>query len=215
MSAFFSLNDRIVFQGDSITDCNRNYERNDENNYISWGSGYMNMIGHALRARYAAQDLNLYNRGISGNQITHLQERWQKDCLDLKPALLNMLIGVNDTWRGFDGGERVPVDRYEEIYRALIEATLEVNPEVRIVLCEPFVLTTGVVTEAWLPEIKERQQVVRKLVDAFDTLFVPFQLAFTQACKNAPMEYWLYDGVHPTPAGHYLMSETWLRTTGI
>ena len=44
----------------------------------------------------------------------------------------------------------------------------------------------------------------------FDAVVVPFQTMFDEACEAAPAEYWAKDGVHPSPAGHWLMAETWL-----
>ncbi len=202
-------NDVVLFQGDSITDARR--ERGAPAN-AGLGSGYVNMIAGRLLAERPGDGLAIYNRGISGNQVIHLAERWAEDCIALEPDVLSVLIGVNDTWRGFDGGVPVPTDRYEQVYRQILTEARRVNGQLRLVLGEPFVLVTGAVTEAWLGEINERRRIVRALADEFDAVLVAFQPAFDEAAKRADRAYWLGDGVHPTPAGHGLMAQTWLAT---
>ncbi len=210
----FKNNDVILFQGDSITDVGRSRERIQGHDHEALGRGYAAYAASTLLLRHADLNLTLYNRGISGNKVTNLAERWQTDCLNLKPTVVSILIGVNDTWHGMKSErEGVPLDRYEKVYRQLLKDTQNRLPGVKLVLCEPFVLRCGAVTEAWFPEIDERRAIVKRLADEFNTVFVPFQSAFDQALKHQPrMEYWLHDGVHPTMAGHALMAESWLET---
>jgi lysophospholipase L1-like esterase len=206
--------DTVLFQGDSITDAGRDYHDLFPNSPRGLGQGYAMMAGIRLISQFQSDGLQVYNRGVSGNQIIHLVERWDNDCIALNPSVVSILIGVNDTWRGFDGGEPVSVDQYEAIYEAMLEETRAALPNVRFVLGEPFVLVCGVVTEAWVDEIQQRQAIVKRMCEQFDGVFVPFQDAFNQATQSSPPQYWLDDGVHPTPAGHKLMAETWLKAVG-
>jgi len=93
----FSENARILFQGDSITDGNRG--RSADPNHIL-GHGYCFIIAAQYGAQFPEKKLTFMNRGISGNTVSNLQARWQKDTLDLKPDVLSILIGVNDNGRG-------------------------------------------------------------------------------------------------------------------
>jgi len=52
----------------------------------------------------------------------------------------------------------------------------------------------------------------RQLAEEFNAVFVPLQDAFNQACKKAESSHWIWDGVHPPTAGHYLIAQEWLRT---
>ncbi len=210
---FFNNNDVILFQGDSITDAGRDRGKADANNPQALGQGYAHDAAARLLADHADMNLACYNRGVSGDKVWQLAERWRKDCLELKPSVLSILIGVNDTWHGMKSGrEGVPLDRYEQVYRQLLRDTQAALPGVRLVLCEPFVLRCGVVTEQWFPEIDQRRAIVRTLADELKTVFVAFQSAFDQALARQPRpEYWLHDGVHPTMAGHALMAETWVN----
>ena len=56
-----------------------------------------------------------------------------------------------------------------------------------------------------------RREVVKKLAAKYKAIFVPFQTAFNNALKKAPAEYWIWDGIHPMPAGHELMAREWLK----
>lgn len=204
--------DVVLFQGDSITDCGRSRERPGPNSGESLGRGYVFFTAARLLADYAGGSLQVFNRGISGNRITDLADRWKADCLDLRPTVISILIGVNDTWHGTGKGQPengVPLDQYESVYTGLIEHTLDTLPGVRLVLCEPFVTRCGAVTDAWFPEIDQRREIVQRLATQHQAAFVPFQAAFDEACRRAPAEYWAADGVHPSIAGHMLMAQTW------
>lgn len=200
----FEKNGRVLFQGDSITDGNRG--RSADPNHIL-GHGYVFLIASTYGATYPELNLTFLNRGISGNKVTDLEKRWQADTLDLKPDLLSILIGVNDN-------RNVPLDQYEEIYDRLLTQTRAANPDIRLVLCEPFTLPVGNVTtnwDSWLEGIKKRQEIVAKLAQKHHAALVHFQRAFDEACKRAPANYWIWDGVHPTYSGHQIMAEEWER----
>lgn len=212
-------NDVILFQGDSITDAGRSRETQDiSNKSETLGQGYAAMIGPQLLASHPELDLKIYNRGISGNKITDLQDRWQKDALDLKPALISILIGVNDIWRKFDSGYLGTVEDYETGLAHLLESTRRDLPGVRLVVCQPFVLKCGVINDQWFPEFTERIAAARRAASKANAVWVPFQDAFDEALAAHPdvgPQYWANDGVHPSLAGHALMAATWRKAVRI
>ncbi len=203
------MSKRILFQGDSITDCGRTGSANPAE---SLGMGYPFFIAARLRADRLGEEIDVVNRGISGHRVVDLYARWKVDTLNLKPDVLSILIGVNDTWHEFSSQNGVEVPRYAEFYRKLIDWTKEARPNCRLILCEPFVLETGVVTPEWVTEINQRRAVVKALADEYKTVFVPFQSVLSEAAKKAgnPAKL-LGDGVHPTPCGHQLMADAWLK----
>jgi lysophospholipase L1-like esterase len=160
-----------------------------------------------------SDDLKIFNRGISGNRIVDLYSRIKSDIINLQPDFISILIGVNDTWHEKAHGNGVAVPKYERVYRELLGEVRSALPEVGFVLCEPFVLRCGVVTEEWIAEIDQRRSVVATLAQEFDALLIPFQSIFDDAVKLAPPPYWASDGVHPTAAGHLLMAKAWLEKT--
>ena len=202
----------VLFQGDSITDAGRNRERQLANDASSFGGGYALMAGAVLLKKLAEKNLTIYNRGISGNKVYQLRDRWDEDCLDLKPDVLSILIGVNDYWHKRNGNYDGTVDIYENDYRALLKRTKAALPGVTLVICEPFSLTGGsAIGEGWQEDLKPYRIVAKQLSEEFDTLFVPYQSIFEEAIKRAPATYWSADGVHPSMAGAQLMASAWLK----
>jgi len=211
----FSSNPVVLFQGDSITDAKRSREEQDQANLAAaLGTGYALAAAMDLLANRPGSEMKIYNRGISGNKVFQLAERWQADCLDLKPDLLSILIGVNDFWHVKSGKYDGTREKYETDYRDLLKKTKEALPEVQLVICEPFLLACGAVEAGWIGEFEGYRAAAKKLAKEFEAVFVPFQEMFDKAAKKAPAAYWAADGVHPTPAGSYLMAQEWLKTVG-
>ncbi len=210
--SIFGNRNTILFQGDSITDAGRDKEKELPNNARSFGLGYAFLAASDLLKEMPEKDLSIYNRGISGNKVYQLADRWQKDCLDLKPDVLSILIGVNDYWHKRNGQYDGTVEVYENDYRKLLKLTKEKLPGVKLVICEPFyVLNTSAVDETWAKPMKEYQAAAKKIADEFGALWVPFQKVFDEAVKHAPATYWTADGVHPAMPGAQLMADAWLK----
>lgn len=201
----------FLFQGDSITDGNRG--RSKDPNHIM-GHGYAFSIASRIGAAFPEKENQFYNRGISGNTITDLAKRWQTDTIDLKPDILSILVGINDTASVIQQKNIVTAEQYEELYRSLLTQTHEQLPDCMFVLCEPFILPVGKVKENWSlfhDDLQKRQEAVRRLSNEFKTVFVPLQKIFNDAVKRAAAEYWIWDGVHPTYSGHELITKEWLK----
>lgn len=201
----FKKDARILFQGDSITDGNRG--RSPDPNHIL-GHGYQFIIAAKYGAAYADRNLTFINRGISGNTVGDLAKRWQKETIDLKPDVLSILIGVNDTAR------KDPIDEFERGYDQLLADARKANPEIRLVLCAPFMLPIGhwkADYETWFANIKKRQEIVAKLAQKYHAAYVNFQPVFEAASAKVPAERWLWDGIHPSYSGHQLMADEWER----
>ena len=212
MKQTINAKDTILFQGDSITDCGRSRDDNAVNSDL--GNGYVTFIAARQLAARPADGLRFLNRGISGNRIVDMYARIKGDAINLNPQVLSILIGVNDTWHEFAGQNGVAVPKFERIFRNFLGEVRDALPNVRFVLCEPFVLNCGVVTREWIVEMDMRRAVVRKIAKEIKAVFVPFQTMFDEAVKQAPPTYWASDGVHPTLAGHERMTQTWLEAVG-
>ena len=196
--AAFSPGARILFQGDSITDGNRG--RSADPNHIL-GHGYVFLIAARHGAAFPEARLEFINRGISGNTVLDLEQRWQADTLDLKPDLLSILIGVNDHGKG------VPLEQFEQVYDRILTAAKAANPNLKLVLGEPFVKPVGTINN----DIRQRQEIVARLAQKHGAALVHFQRVFDEAAKVAPADYWIWDNVHPTYRGHQLMADEWER----
>lgn len=204
-------NNLFLFQGDSITDCGRNY--NDIN---SLGDGYPRMVAGMLGAAYPELNIRFINKGISGNRTCDLVKRWKEDCIDLQPDWVSILIGINDTWRRYDANDPTPVYEFERNYRTILDMTRK-NTRANIILLEPFVLPHPEDRRAWREDLDPKIQVVRKLAAEFDALYVPLDGLFAAAAAacGGNYAYWAADGVHPTAAGHGLIANALMDTLGM
>jgi acyl-CoA thioesterase-1 len=197
-------NEVVLFQGDSITDAGRN--RNDPN---ALGCGYVMMASGWFSARHAGKNVRFINRGISGNRVVDLEQRWKRDCLDLAPNWVSIMIGINDTWRAFDRNDPTATSAYEKSYRAILAAARD-TLGARFILMEPFVLPVPEDRRAWRPDLDPRIEVVHALAEEFKAILVPMDRIFAEAATKREPAYWAPDGVHPTPAGHALLAQSWL-----
>jgi len=201
----------VLFQGDSITDAGRDRSVADPNSAGALGSGYPLLVAAAALAAHPDRGLRFYNRGISGNKVPDLQQRWTADTIDLHPDVLSILIGVNDFWHKLDHGYNGTVQDYEQQYTALLDETRRLLPRVHLIVLEPFVLRTGAVDARWFPEFDQRRAAATRVATHARATFVPLQSIFNQRARTAPPEYWAADGVHPTPPGHAVIAEHWRR----
>lgn len=202
----------ILFQGDSITDAGRKREHAETpNKQPGMGNGYAWMTAAGLLTAPQGSSLTIYNRGISGHKVPQLAERWENDCINLKPDVLSILIGVNDIWHRLNGRYDGTAETYEQQYMALIEQTKEKLPNVKLVICEPFVLKCGAVNDDWFPQFDGYRAAAKKVAETHKAVFVPFQSMFDEAVQYAPPEHWAGDGVHPSPFGASLMAAAWIR----
>ena len=204
----------FLFQGDSITDGNRG--RSTDPNHIM-GHGYAFSIASRVGADHPEKHLTFYNRGISGNKVSDLAARWQTDCLDLKPDVLSILVGINDIDYAINSGDKLLLLRFEETLQFLLAQAKAVNPNVLIVLCLPFILPVGRVAERlglYELGIAQLHADIENVALEYDALVVDFQQVMTNACKKAPADYWMWDGIHPTVAGHELLAREWIKVVG-
>ena len=213
--SLFARGDTILFQGDSITDTSRSRETADQaNTQSALGGGYAWLAASGLLIGRPEDDLSIYNRGISGNRVPDLEQRWEQDCLALKPDVLSILIGVNDIWHAREGNFEGDAGTYERAYDALVARTRSALPDVELVICEPFVLECGSVDSTWFPDFDAYRAAAKRIAHNHSATWVAFQDMFDKAIRYAPPEHWAGDGVHPSAAGAALMAQTWLRATG-
>ena len=204
-----SQGDLVLFQGDSITDAKR------DRSIDSLGTGYVYIAASLFSALYPEKQVRFMNRGISGNRVVDLQDRWEEDCLNLQPDVLSIMIGINDCWRRYDRNLHTTTDSYLQGYRRLLERVRENLSATKLVLLEPFLVPA-------LPEQKESRedldpkiQAVRELAREFGAVYVPLDGLFAAACTRREPGFWAPDGVHPSPAGHALIARAWLEAVGV
>ena len=227
---------RFVFIGDSITDgdwCLGNgrpgvdrLAREWDKNHI-YGHSYMAFCAARMQAEYPGQKYEFFNRGISGNTLENLEKRWESDVIALHPDVVTILIGTNDVshyLNNFDSSVIPDVSGFDIVtwgksFRSLLDRTLASNPEVRFVLCSPFVEKVG--DKGKSNDYPVRQELVRQVSSTikavtsdYNAVFLPFGEMFDKLQESADLpsdEYWIWDGIHPTYAGSWKMAELWFK----
>lgn len=205
--------DVVLFQGDSITDMHRNRNDTHPNSPAALGEGYPFVTASGLLYEYPKDQLMVYNKGISGNKVFQLADRWETDCLSLKPNVLSILVGVNDFWHTITHGYKGTVKTYRDDYVKLLSRTKDKLPDVQLIIGEPYALKgVKVVDDSWYPVFDEYRAAAREIAERFQAAFIPYQRIYEKALKLAPAAYWSVDGVHPSLAGAHLMAQAWLQT---
>ncbi|MGW5672836.1 SGNH/GDSL hydrolase family protein [Micromonospora sp. NPDC003776] len=193
---------RVLFIGDSITDAGRERTCGDD-----LGTGYAMMAAAWFTARHPGHRAGFVNRGVGGDRVRDLRARWEADCVALRPAVVSILVGVNDTWRRYDRDDPTSAADFARDYRHILTATRRLGA--RIILVEPFLVPLDDAQRRWREDLDPKVDVVRRLAAEFDATLVAVDELFQTAGVDARV--WTRDGVHPTPFGHALIAQAWLR----
>lgn len=202
--------DLILFQGDSITDAGRCGSAD------GLGGGYVAMVRALLTARHPGLAVTVANRGVGGDRTVELLNRWQSDCIAVRPQVLSIKIGVNDVWRlrgEWNGQKWVPPAEYRANYEKLIAQAKAAGVRT-LALVSPTTIAEENDSEL-ARQLDERAAAVRELASAHGAVYVPAREAFLRALKEQPGVRWTSDGCHPTAAGHALIAGTWLQAMGL
>ena len=202
-------NSKLLFIGDSITDCGRERPIGEGSGL---GNGYVSMVDALLASTYPQNLVRIVNMGTSGNTVRDLAVRWQSDVLVLKPDWLAIMIGINDVWRQFDSplqSERqVSLDEYSTTLEQLIQAT---KPQLNgLILMTPYFIEPNK-SDPMRVMMDLYGNAVRQLSDKYQVIFVNTQSAFDSALQHThPMSLAL-DRVHPNQKGHMILARAFLN----
>jgi lysophospholipase L1-like esterase len=201
-------NSSIVFIGDSITDADRL-----EPAYRPYGYGYVHFVAYRLLAKYVEYNLSIINTGISGDTIRDLDYRWERDCLNHKPDILSVLIGINDVFRGYTGrpDEAVLLDEYQLTYKRLLSIVQE-KYNSQLILIEPFMFCDDKANPAY-KSLQQYIDAVRALAEEFRAVLVPLQESIDKKIETIPAEKFSDDMVHPYVWAHAWIAQQWFDAT--
>ena len=201
----FEKGQKVVFIGDSITDCGR---RDAEAPY---GNGYVSLVRSFVTARYPELGLHWENRGIGGDTVRNLDARWDRDVVAERPDWLSVKIGINDVWRAFgtNAHEAVPIDEYAETYRRLLKRAID-ETGCRLVVAEPYVIEPDR-SDPMRVQMEAFGQVARKLASEFGAVYVRTQDAFDAVLTTTVPLDWAHDRVHPNQPGHAVIAIAFLK----
>ncbi len=192
---------RILFQGDSITDTGRTGAPDPG---VSLGEGY------PAKAAKKLEGHEIINRGISGNRTCDLVRRWGEDCVDLQPDVLSLLIGVNDTWRGFDANDPTSHEQYEANMRVILDRVKN-ETSAKLIILNPYLLDVTPERAEMHKDLLGKQEVAARLAKEYGAVFIDIQAEFDRlVSEGTQMTKLSEDGVHPTDFGHEVIAEIWL-----
>ncbi len=185
---------KILFQGDSITDADR-----DRSDYHNLGEGYPFYAAKYIKKENPDIDFEFVNLGISGNQTKDLVDRLQSDFIDIQPDLVSIHIGVNDTWHRASNRAWLGNDVFEANYRKVLTEIKE-KTNAKILMIEQFLLPVED-KDYFRVDLNGKIDVERKLAREFADYYIPLDGLFAQACVEKDSSYWSDDGVHPNKNG--------------
>lgn len=203
---------RFLFQGDSVTDANRDKNSDD------LGEGYPYYFHQAYEELSSERDdlpeLEFTNRAVNGDRSIEILERLEQDIVQLKPDFLALQIGVNDAWRLLNpmvGATPDPV--YKQSVETVLRTVREKLPKTKIILIEPFLL---VQEDEFVPVRRNLYQKINILRDLrrdyadfywpLDGLMHQWSLDYDDPGALA------LDGIHPTEEGHRLIAQKMVET---
>lgn len=196
----------ILFIGDSITDCGR---RGPES---PLGSGYVKIFSDMLLSRHPNRRVTVINKGISGDVVTGLRDRWKDDVLRHRPHWLSIKIGINDLHRTLrDDPAAVPPPLYREVYGQILERTRKTLPECKLLLIDPFYISTDDTPMSFraqaLRRLPEYIRTVHDLSRRYRTRHVKTHQLFQKLLKNHEPDTFCPEPVHPNLTGHLVIAD--------
>jgi lysophospholipase L1-like esterase len=206
MSEFLLQNDQtMLFIGDSITDCGR---RGAE---APLGTGYVRLFAELATAAYPDRAIRYINKGIGGDRISHLKERWNDDVLENKPDRMSIKIGINDLHSVLrEAEDPVAPELFEEIYDELLTTTVE-TLGCPITLLTPFYISTDTTGDTFrrkvLDFIPEYIEIVNRMRERHKTGLVRLHDTFREHLKHRDAETFCPEPVHPNRAGHMVIAK--------
>lgn len=206
---------KIVFIGDSITDCER-ARPVGEGLFNALGNGYVSFIDAFLGATKPELRLRVVNMGVGGNTVRDLEKRWQSDVLDLKPQYVSCMIGINDVWRQFDSPYQKELHVGPEEYRDTLDRLIaKTTPHVeRVIVASPFYIEPNK-QDAMRQRMDEYGAYSREVAIEHGAIFVDVQAAFDQILRHVHPNALAWDRVHPNAKGHAVITRAFLKAVGV
>jgi len=198
---------KIVLIGDSITE----WRRRDQ--FPPLGNGYVSIAANLVTAKYPSRKIEWVNKGIGGDVVQGLVERWTRDVLEERPDWISIAIGINNVAR--DHGANRDLNEclgdFEESYRWILNKSRE-ETSAKLIMFEIFYVREEDQLRREF-KIDPYNEIIQRLAVEYDAILVPVNSAFEQGVSARPGYPWTSgDGVHPLPVGHTLIALTFLET---
>lgn len=215
MGVLLAPDRKIVFIGDSITDCGR-VRPIGEGQFDALGNGFVSFIDAFLGATKPELRLRTVNMGVGGNTVRDLEARWQSDVLDLKPQYVSLMIGINDVWRQFDSPLQKEKHVRPEEYRDTLDRLLaQTSPHVeRMLVTSPYYIEPNR-NDAMRARMDEYGSYAQAVAIEHGAVWIDVQAAFDQVLRHVHPNSLAWDRVHPNATGHAVITRAWLKAVGV
>lgn len=202
---------KIVFIGDSITDCERTRPIG-EGLFDGIGKSYVSLVEGFLTAIHPAEAIRLVNMGTSGDTVLDLKKRWKPDALDLKPDWLSIMIGVNDVWRQFDLPRQKEIHVSPKVYeKTLLELASKTRPKLKgLIIMAPFYLEPNR-EDPMRKRMDQYGAICKKVARKTDAIFIDTQAVFDDLLTHMHANAIAWDRVHPNTIGHSVIARAFLN----
>lgn len=193
---------RILFIGDSITDVKFNRKMQGK---LGGREVYCLQVAKELKKKH--KRLKFFFKGIASNRTYHLYDRLTEDCINLKPDVIVMLIGVNDAWENYVPEQYPPLLRpiephLKEIYRR-IKTEL---PNAKLVTLLPFLTSTVEEKQPFHTVLDRYVEIIRTEATGKADEIIDLQPLFDEAEQLVTPALIARDSVHPTSMGHSVIA---------
>lgn len=197
---------KILFFGDSITDCDRDYQARIGTEE-QLGLGYVRYIATKLFLEYG-EDYQVINQGINGHRVTDLLDRLDRDVLPYKPDIVYIMIGINDVWCHFNSYtqsiNQVDPKMFQRVYGTMIK---ELKAQgIEVILGTPFFLEPNK-KDAMRQMMDNYGDIVNNLGNQYDCLVVDVQAVFDRFLKTFNSYAISWDRVHLNYRGNTLLGK--------
>ena len=196
----------ILFIGDSITDCGR---RGAER---PLGSGYVKFFNDLLTLREPEKRIDIINKGIGGDNVVGLRNRWSDDVLRHRPQWLSIKIGINDLHTALrQDPNSITPRKYRDAYDEILARTRAALPKCRILLIDPFYISTERAKTSVRRDVMDLLPkyigTVHAMSRKYKTRLVRTHDCFQKLLKYYEPDVFCGEPVHPNLTGHLMIAE--------
>ncbi len=216
MKRFFKDGETVLFQGDSVTDCGRprDYDNKNFSSRDLLGPGYPVKVYDIYKALFPDNKVNFINRAVSGDKISDVLKRYDKDTKEVKPDFLSLMIGINDTWHFQDNNIEEPADVFSRLYEKYLIKVKSDFPRIKILIIDAFYFTDWQGREGWYKDFIEKHNSTHKIAEKYADYHIDMFDIMTHQ-TDFEKEILSQDGVHPKDTGHSLIASEIVKTLKI
>ncbi len=187
---------------------------------ITQAGGYLKDVDAVLAKAYPELKLPpIHNVGISGQKAEDLVQRFGRDVVDKKPAVVTISVGINDVWhRAGNPHDPGVLAQYWTNVSKMVEMAQKAG--IKVILLAPTVIGENA-EESANKRLRIYVEAEKQVARDRKCTFVDLHAMFLTAIAKRPSgqghgDKWLTsDGVHMSPPGDALMAIGVLRGLGV